>query len=104
MKKSYTKVGEKEWLIFSDLEEIFGEEKARQLVANNHFKSQELIPNTVYQVTECMLALAFFPTPPLLGRLWQSWQCRVSADALNVFLHFLQQDAPYIAVYGKKQL
>ena len=104
VKESYTKVGEKEWLGFTDLVDIFGEEKARQMVANKHFKSEERNGSTVYEVTECMLALSFFPTPPpLLGRRWQKWQCFVGQDALNIFLHQIQQDSSDITVYAEKQ-
>ena len=105
VKKSYTKAGEKEWLIFTDLEKISGEDKARQMVANNHFKTRTLGGGRVqYELTECRLALAFFPAPPpLLGRRWQKWQCVVGQDALNIFLHQIQQDSSDITVYAEKQ-
>ena len=58
---SYTTEGEKEWMSFFWLEDIYGPDRARELTANNHFKTRTRDDGKVeYEVTECMLALLFF--------------------------------------------
>ena len=62
---SYTKEGEKEWMSFIYIEGLYGPKKASELRANGYFNTRTLPSGKVeYKVTECMLALLFFPWPP----------------------------------------
>ena len=57
---SYTKVGKREWISFQWIKVMFGRGKAHQLVVENYFnKAEQENGMTLFEVTECMLALLF---------------------------------------------